>query len=133
MVAYTFKALTGANLSQDQGTFTLTMETEQGPISLSMNRAQMDHFAITIEGIEQRTMMLDRAKEAGQREVLEMRFLLADNHQVGTVNANGVPAVALVLKAGASVRAYALKRDLAEGMAKAIANQIPKLGPAKAG
>ena len=133
MIAYKLKALAGADISNDRSTFTLRIETEQGPISLAMDRAQMEHFAMSMEGIEQRTFMLGRAEGAASSEGIEMRFLVADRHQVGVVNANGIPSVALVLKAGASIRAYALKQELAEDVARRITDELPKLNAVGSG
>jgi hypothetical protein len=133
MVAYMLKAITGAELNSDRTTFSLRIETDQGPISLSMDRAQMDRFAMLMEGIEQKTLMMDHVARAAGGKEPQMRFLVPDMHRVGRVDAQGVPSVALVLKAGASVRAYALRADLAESIAQGIAKEIPKLDSVGAG
>ena len=83
MPTFKFKALADAHVSDDRSGITLNLDTEQGPVSLAMTAAELDHFATALEGVEQRLMMLDPASGTVPGEAAQMRCYIVDDMNVG--------------------------------------------------
>ena len=85
MTAYTYakKGLTGANMRKDLDSFTLHIETEEGTITLHMNRAGLDHFVSSLQRIEQQATILNPTAGSAPGERVEMRTEIVNGFQVG--------------------------------------------------
>jgi len=127
MADYNLKALTNADVPNDRSKVTLSMDTDSGPITLTMDAAQFEHFTTALEGVEQHLTMLDPV--AGRRpwESVQMRLHIVDGVTVGNALVDNAPCVALVLKASNTTRAYALNQWVAEEVARKVNDELPSL------
>jgi hypothetical protein len=127
MVAYTYaKGLSSADVAKDRTGFRLHIDTEQGPITLAMNRAGLDHFVTSLQAIEQQATVLDPVAGAAPGESVGYRLEIVDSYQVGTCTVQDRP-VMMILKAGPITRAFAISTTIAEAVATSLTNVIPML------
>jgi hypothetical protein len=127
MPTFKFKALADAHVSDDRSGITLNLDTDQGPVSLAMTAAELDHLATALEGVEQRLTMLDPASGTVPGEAAPMRRYIVDDINVGGAVVNNVPSVVAVIKAGNSTRAYAFDRRKAESLCRRVGDEVPSL------
>lgn len=127
MAEYKLHALASADVKNDRSAITLKLETDNGPVNISMTPAQLDHFVTAMEGIEQHLTMLDPVAGPAKGEAVQMRFYVVDGSNVGNAVVNNSPCVFVVLKAGNSTRAYAFDREKAESLARMVRDELPSL------
>jgi hypothetical protein len=129
MADFTLKALTGADVRKDRSGITLKLDTDQGPVSLTMTAAQLDHLVTSLEGVEQQLTVLDPPGGLAPGEAAQMRFYIVEGTNIGNAMVNNVPCVAVIIKAGNSTRTYAFAfdREKAQSLARMVGDELPSL------
>ena len=127
MADFTLKALTGAEVRKDRSGITLKLDTDQGPVSLTMTATQLDHFVTSLEGVEQQLTVLDPPGGLAPGAAAQMRFYIVEGTNIGNAMVNNVPCVAVIIKAGNSTRAYAFDREKAQSLARMVGDELPSL------
>lgn len=130
---FTLKALKSAEISKDRTSVALQLETDKGPISISMNAVQLEHFATSLEGLEQQLTIINPAAGPASGEAVQMRFYIVDGLQIGSVVANNTPSVAVMVKAGHTSRWYAFNAQHAEALVRTVGDELPSLVRLKGG
>jgi len=73
MPDYALKELKSADAGDDRTAVTLNIETDKGPIRLTMNAAQLYHFITSLDTVEQQAS-IDPVAGPAAAEAVRMRF-----------------------------------------------------------
>jgi hypothetical protein len=127
MKKYLLTGIEQATGSADRNRFDIEFQTDQGPVTLTVNAAHLDVLITTLQGLEYQASLLNPAKGALPGEVGQVRAEIVDHHQVGNGEVSGKPSVFIGMKSGQVFRIFALDAARAEALQREIADAIPKL------
>jgi hypothetical protein len=127
MKKYLLTEIENVSVSADRSRFDIEFQTDQGPVTLSMNAAHLDALITTLQGIEYQASLLNPATGPLPGEEGQVRAEIVDDHQIGSGVFNGKPSVLIGLKSAQLLRVFALDAAKAEALQRAIADAIPKL------